>query len=394
MIHRILDPSTLNHSFFLFGARGTGKSTLIKNILKSTVQIPVLLLEINLLKSQEEKAFLKDPAHLEKLLEPLRDKVGWVFIDEIQKVPALLNTIHDFIENSSLKFALTGSSTRKLKKEGVNLLAGRAFVYNLFPLTHNELKERFVLNEILSFGSLPKLFSLDSFGKKKNYLKAYADTYLREEIRLEQLVKKLEPFVSFLEIAAQSNGEIVNFSKVALDCGVDTKTVQTYFQILVDTLTGFFLKPYLASVRKRERHNPKFYFFDLGVKRALENSLSIPLQVGSPAYGRTFEHFIISEIVRLNSYAQNDFEIFYWRGEQDAEVDVILKRPQKPLALIEIKSSHEVSSRTIKNLTRIQADFGGSSEAFIFYNGTQKMQNGKITIFPWQMGFKELGIHA
>ncbi len=386
MVHRTINPSGDEHSFLLLGARGTGKSTLLKN----TIPNKARLLEIDLLSPGQENLFLRDPSHLERLLEPLIDQKGWVVIDEIQKVPSLLNIVHSFIEKSKLKFALTGSSARKLRTEGINLLAGRAFMYHLFPFTHQELSTQFDLQLSLEFGTLPKIFSLKTPALKKKYLNAYCETYLREEIRIEQVVKKIEPFIAFLEIAAQSNGEIVNFSKIAFDCRVDTKTVQSYFQILSDTLTGFFLKPYFGSARKRERHNPKFYLFDLGVVRALSKKLAIPLVPATSEYGRAFEHFIVAEVFRICSYAQNDYELFYWRGEKQAEVDLVIRRPGLPLVLLEIKSSQIFDPRMCSTLSRVAADFKEPTERVIIYDGKETLKHEKILIYPWKIGLKKL----
>ena len=389
MIHRILDLLKDDHSFFLLGARGTGKSTLIKTEIPQTK----ILLEIDLLSPKQEQAFLRDPSRLELLLAPIAHKKGWVVIDEIQKVPALLNVVHSLIEKTQLRFALTGSSARKLRKIGVNLLAGRASVHHLFPLTHLELAKRFNLLDALEFGALPKIFSLKSKALKRQYLSAYADTYLREEIRIEQLVKKLEPFMAFLEVSAQSNGEIVNFSKIAFDCGVDTKTVQTYFQILIDTHAGFFLKPFLGSVRKRERHNPKFYFSDLGAVRALGKKLTLPLIEATSEYGRAFEHFIVCEILRLSSYRRNDFELFYWRGERDAEVDLIIKRPGKSMILAEIKSSRVFDPKACATLERVGQSFKGAKDSIkmiLIYTGEDLLKVGEVAVMPWQKALVQI----
>src|SRR5690606_7834379 len=225
-----------------------------------------------------------------------------VVIDEVQKIPKLLDVVHRKIDESkragrSLRFILTGSSARKLRRGAANLLAGRADVYALFPLTAEELGESFSLEDALAFGTLPSLLDRDTTASKNRYLEAYARTYLKEEIWNEHLVRKLDPFAQLLEIAAQMNGRVLNFASIGRDAGVDTKTVQSYFQILEDTLLGFFLPPYHASERKRETTNPKFYFFDTGVKRALERMLTVPVLPRTYAYGEAFEHWVILEIM-------------------------------------------------------------------------------------------------
>ncbi len=201
-----------------------------------------------------------------------------MLLDEIQKVPKLLDEVHRLIEEKTDKiFILTGSSARKLKHGGANLLAGRAFVYHLFTLSCFELKEKFDLEKALHWGTLPKIFSLDGDSEKSEFLRSYADTYLKEEIWNEQVVRKLQPFRRFLEVAAQCNGKIINYANIARDVGVDDKTIKEYFCILEDTMIGFFLEPFRNSFRKRLVEKPKFYFFDTGIVRSLSRRLSVPL---------------------------------------------------------------------------------------------------------------------
>ncbi|MFQ5628705.1 MAG: ATP-binding protein, partial [bacterium] len=193
-----------------------------------------------------------------------------------------------------IQFIMTGSSARKLKRGAANLLAGRAFVYHLFPLTAQELKGDFELRTALEFGSLPEVWNLKEKDLAIRYLEAFSRTYLKEEVWNEQIIRKLEPFSYFLEVAAQMNGKVLNFSKIARDIGVDTKTVQSYFQILEDTLLGFLVPPFHRSVRKRQLTNPKFYFFDAGVKRALERTLTVSLLPQTYAFGGGLRAFCLS----------------------------------------------------------------------------------------------------
>jgi len=252
MIHRIFNPLTTN-SFFLFGARGTGKTTWLQGHFEATHS-----LWIDLLNLEEEERFALQPQILSELIA--KKQPHWVIIDEVQKNPKLLDIVHQEIEKRSSLFALTGSSVRKLKRGAANLLAGRAFVYQMHPLTHLELGESFDVQQSLTWGSLPKLLEYSTDREKISYLKSYTQTYLKEEIVSEQIVRKLEPFRRFLVIAAQQNGEIINFTNIARDVGADTKTVQSYFQILEDTLLGFLLPAYHSSVRKQQASGPKFYF--------------------------------------------------------------------------------------------------------------------------------------
>jgi predicted AAA+ superfamily ATPase len=204
-------------------------------------------------------------------------------IDEVQKAPKLLDQIHYEIEKRQIKFALTGSSARKLRRGGANLLAGRALMNHLYPLTHRELAADFVLQDVLQWGSLPEIFSAPSDLVRQEYLKTYVDSYLKEEILQEQLVRNVVPFRKFLPVAAQMNGKILNFSSMAKDLGVDWSTVKNYYQILEDTWLGFNLPIYHRSLRKQQLKGQKFYLFDLGVQRALERNLKVPV-------GRTFKH--------------------------------------------------------------------------------------------------------
>jgi predicted AAA+ superfamily ATPase len=300
-----------------------------------------------------------------------------------------LDSVHRAIESRPLCFALTGSSSRKLKRGGANLLAGRAFVYHLYSLTHLEIGDAFNLEEALHFGTLPKILGMKTHEEKSEFLRAYALTYIKEEIVAEQMVRKLQPFRDFLEIAAQCNGQIVNFSRIAEEVGADVKTIQSYFEILEDTLVGFLLAPFHESIRKRQRQNPKFYFFDTGVKRALDRTLTQSFGPGTYAYGNAFEHFIILEIHRLNSYWRKDWRFSYLRTKDDAEIDLIIDRPGLPRALIEIKSKDRITETDVTHLNRFASDMQ-KTEAFCLSRDAIKKRIGLTLCLPWQEGLKEL----
>jgi predicted AAA+ superfamily ATPase len=386
MVERLVNPLKTS-SFFLFGARGTGKSTFLRNYFPNDDSV----LWIDLLNPEEEDRYARNPLELAGNLDVTPGKIRWVVLDEIQKVPKLLDVVHSKIESSETRFAMTGSSARKLKREGTNLLAGRAFVYNLYPLTHRELGDRFNLDASLMYGSLPGLLRFDSGEEKMAFLRAYALTYLKEEIWGEHIVRKLDPFRKFVEIAAQCNGELINFANIARDVGVDIKTVQSYFEILEDTLLGFTLEPYHRSVRKRQRQAPKFYLFDSGVRRALDRTLTIELKPGTYAYGKAFEHLVIAEAIRLNEYHQKDYRFSYLRTKDDAEIDLVVERPGTSTALVEIKSTSQVDDRDTRSLERFAADIP-KSEAFILSTDPKAKRIGKVQSFPWQQGLKELGL--
>ncbi len=386
-VERLLSPS-LNSSFFLFGARGTGKTTFLREQFFSQKTAD---LNINLLTPAEFDLFLKNPQELLLRLEQIKKvQSGWVFIDEIQKLPVLLDLIQDQIVSGKFRFALTGSSARKLKKGAANLLAGRAFVYNLYPFSSIELGNQFSLHDFLEWGSLPKIYDYNQ-SDRKEYLQAYTQVYLKEEILEEQLVRKIAPFRQFLDVAAQSSGQILSYSNIARDCGSDPVSTRKYFEILVDTLIGFELLPFHESIRKRQRKNPKFYFFDIGVKRALDGTLGTSVIPSTSQYGVLFEHFIIQEIMRLSSYSRKNWKFSYLRTKDDAEVDLIIERPGLPRAVIEIKSTSQLNENHLSSFLKISKDFR-KAECFCFTNDPHPKKIGNVECLPWSEGLKALGI--
>jgi predicted AAA+ superfamily ATPase len=339
-----------------------------------------------------EERLAKNPASLLHQIERLDDQTAWVIIDEVQKLPKLLDIVQIGIEKYRKKFALTGSSARKLKRGAANLLAGRAFIFYLFPMTYLELGEQFDLHAVLQNGSLPSLFNLENTQDRHRYLRSYTQTYLKEEITAEQVIRKLDPFRLFLEIAAQQNGEILNYTNIAQDVGVSSLTIQSYFQILEDTLMGFFLYPYHTSIRKRQRANPKFYFFDLGVKRSLDGTVTVALTENSYGFGKAFEHFVIAEAIRLNSYFEKGYRFSYLRTKDHAEIDLIVERPGEPLALIEIKSTDAVDERDIRTLRAFKKDFTQPVDAYCLSRDPIAKAIDSISLLPWQEGFKAMGL--
>ena len=381
MIPRLLQlPS--DESFFLFGPRGVGKTTLLK-------QLPLFAnsLYINLLKAGEEQRFSKNPDELLFIVQALPAHITHVIIDEVQKLPKLLDLVHELIETSSKQFILTGSSARRLKQGGANLLAGRAFVYYLYPFCFLEIVSSTQLIDCLSWGTLPKILEYATIEKKQLYLEAYTNTYLKEEIWAEQFIRELSPFRRFLEVAAQTNGKLVNFSNIARDVGVADHTIQKYFSLLEDTLLGFFLEPFQHSFRKRLSKTPKFYFFDLGVVRALTAQLKVPLVPSTSYFGELFEHFIILQCIQLASYYHRDYRFSYLKTKDDAEIDLIVERPGLPLLFIEIKSSSQVRAEQLKTIKKMAEDFG-DCEAICFCCDTYAKKLDGITVLPWQQGLQ------
>ena len=375
-----------NNSFFLFGARGTGKTYLLKERFKER---PALY--IDLLDPDQNETFNLRPRTLAEQLAALTAGTEWVIIDEIQKAPKLLDIVHQQIESSRLKFALTGSSARKLKHGGANLLAGRAFVFRLFPLTAREIGEPFSLQTALAWGTLPRVMTLENSEDKRDFLRTYAHTYLQEEITQEQIVRRLDPFRRFLFVAAQMSGQIINFSKIAREAGASTPAVQSYFQILEDTLIALFLEPFHESVRKRQRGNPKFYFFDTGLQRALNNTLRVELAPHTYAFGVAFEHFIVNEINRLQSYAKKDYRLSYLRTKDGVEIDLIIERPGLKRALVEIKSTERATEDDVRSLERLGKDIP-NSEALCFTCDPIPKKIGRVSCFHWQRGLTEIGL--
>ena len=378
--------TTSSHSFFLFGARGTGKTTYIRDAFD-----PQASLYIDLLVPEVEDAYRRSPGRLENQVRALPDAIEWVLIDEVQRAPRLLDLVHRLIESTGKRFVLTGSSGRKLRRGASNLLAGRAFVYNLYPLTVPELGNAFALDDALRWGTLPEIYALPGNDDREAYLRAYALTYLKEEIVAEQIVRRLDPFRHFLEVAAQSNGMVVNYANIARDVGADPKTVNAYFSILEDTLVGFLLPPYHRSIRKQQRANPKFYFFDSGVRRSLDRTLQVSLNPGTYEYGRAFEHFVVTQIAHLSKYRHPDWRLSYLRTGAGAEIDLVIERPGQSEALVEIKSSQRVDERDVRNLARFTGDFDNPEALCISLDPTRMRMDG-VLCMHWRDALAELGL--
>ncbi|MBN2189345.1 MAG: ATP-binding protein [Chitinispirillaceae bacterium] len=385
MFQRIVSPLKSN-SFFLFGARGTGKTTFLKGFFD-----PKTVEYIDLLRIDEEEIFARNPSELENRVSGLKPEKQWVVIDEIQRIPRLLDSVHRLIESTPVKFALTGSSGRKLKRGASNLLAGRAFVNHLHPLTLCELGRDIPLADLLRWGSLPKVLQLRTEEEKREFLRSYTHTYLREEIAAEQIIRRLDPFRNFLTVAAQCNGLIVNASKIARDVGADVKTVQSYFSILEDTMMGFLLPAWHRSVRKRQTTRPKFYFFDCGVKRSLDYTLSQEIYEGSYSFGNAFEHCIILELIRLNDYRRRDFRFSYLRTPAGKEIDLVIDRPGASIALVEIKSTEHVSEEDCSAINALLSDIPGA-EAYCVSRDTHRKKIGSTLCVPYIEAADELGL--
>jgi predicted AAA+ superfamily ATPase len=384
MFERYLQGRLPKTSFFLFGPRQVGKSTLLYK------EKPHLI--IDLLDPELQLSYNKNPNLLRQQIDDLSPNFkAKILIDEIQRVPKLLDIVHALMEQRpNLQFILCGSSARKLRHGASNLLGGRALFRTMHPLTLDELSDDFNLQLILAYGSLPKIYSILKQKKTKeaqDFLRAYAITYLREEIKAEALVRNLQGFQNFLDIAVAQYAEQINFSAVSRDCQVALSTVREYYSILEDTLIGVFLYPYLKSQRKRMSHQPKFYFFDNGVTRALLGTLQDPPNTSEQ--GRLFEQWILQEIIRLNEYHQKDWRLSFWRTSHGAEVDLLISRGTKLLYAIECKFSNQPSSSDLSGLRSFHENHA-EVPCYIVAPVNQSFRLSFARVLPPKKLFKEL----
>lgn len=327
-------------SLFLFGARQTGKSTFLRKEFPKSVFI-------DLLNSELRMRFKRRPS---LLYEMLKDKESntIVVIDEIPEVPELLNEVHRLISEKDIIFVLCGSSARKLKRKGYNTLGGRAYPCYFYPLTSNEITD-FDLDRALTYGLLPTHYLAKN---PKRLLAAYVDVYLKEEIQEEALARNLTGFHRFLEIAALTNGGIVNYANIASECGVSAQTIKSYFGILEDTLVGYMIPAYTKVMKRRLVQAPRFYFFDVGLTNHLLHRDA--LLRGTPEYGHAFEHFIIMELIAYIGYNHKEEQLSYWRTHTGVEVDVVIGNAK---LAIEIKSADEIAKRHMKGLKSFGDDY-------------------------------------
>lgn len=326
---------------FLWGARKTGKSTYLKELYPNSIYY-------DLLKTDLQIRYLKQPSNFrEEILGLKKDKLTLpIIVDEIQKVPALLDEIHWLIENTDGYFILCGSSTRKLRAAGTNLLGGRAIKYNFYPLVYPEIKEEFNLLKIFNNGLIPLHFISNN---PRKLLKAYVEDYLTNEIRAEGLVRNIAAFNRFIDSIAFSHGELLNYSNIARDCGIDAKTVKEYYQILVDTLVGYLIYPYTKKVNREIISSiPKFYFFDVGVAN---NIMQYRFnEVRGAEAGKALEHYIFTELTAYLGLNDLDYAINYWRTRTGLEVDFIISTIRGKAVPIEVKISSNVHNSELKGI--------------------------------------------
>jgi len=359
-------------SVFLWGARQVGKTTLLEQLFPQARYY-------DLLKANEFERFLRRPSILAEELDSLKEG-ELVIIDEIQKVPHLLDEVHSLIHRKKIRFILSGSSPRKLIRSGANLLGGRALKKTLYPLVSAEIPD-FDLIKAINNGMIPRHYMVNNPWER---FRAYIGVYLNEEIREEALSRKLKSFSRFLEIAALSNGEMIVYKNIAQDCGIDHRTVKDYFEILSDTLIGYLIPGFMATIKRRAIQTPKFYFFDVGIANYLLNRKN--LQPGTEIFGHSFEHLILQEIIAFLGYTQSTENLTYWRTSSGYEVDAIIGNGR---IAIEIKSTDEVKSRHLKGLQAFKEDFSQARTIVVSLDKYSRIMNG-VEIFPAKQFLKAL----
>lgn len=376
MFTRLFDLPT--HSFFLFGPRGTGKTTWLRHVLPEALWFDLLRMQ----------TFLALTRHTESFRQQVeaRPKGSWVVVDEVQRLPSLLNEVHALIaeRGRAYRFALSGSSARKLKRMDVNLLAGRVINRQFFPLTAAELNNDFDIDWVLRFGLLPQIHAepdvaLDS-------LEAYAANYVREEIQQEAIVRSLDSFARFLEVAALMNGQIANVAGLARDAAVARPTVQGYFAVLVDTLIGIWLPAWRKRAKVKEVASPKFYLFDPGVVRALAGRLREPLD--GTERGSLLETWILHEIRAAMARQNTGGQLHYWRTPSGSEVDFVWTRGPHAVG-VEVKAATTWRTEYGAPLKALVAQ-GALQAAYGAYLGTVELKDGALRIFPLRRFLKEL----
>jgi len=373
MYSRLIKPPKAK-SFFLFGPRGTGKTTWVKQTFSGAIYL-------DLLEAELFNDLLANPQRLENLIP--KDFKDWVIIDEVQRIPSLLHEVHRLIEKGRYKFILTGSSARKLRRKGPNLLGGRAFRYSMHPLMVVELGKDFNLEHSLKYGQLPCAYTESD---PKHYLESYVRTYLEEEIRQEGLTRNLGAFSRFLEAVSFSQASVLNISAVARECAVERKVVENYFFILEDLLIACRLPVFTKRAKRRLVAHSKFLLFDVGVFRAVRpmGPLDRPEEIDGPAC----ETLLFQEMRAINDIFDFGYTISYWKTSNNAEVDFVLYG-KKGIKAFEIKRTRRISVSMLRGLKAFLKDYP-MAKAYFIYGGKRYMREGKIEILPMGRAFREL----
>lgn len=366
MYDRLIDLPD-RQSFFLFGPRGTGKTSLIREKFAKCTRL-------DLLDDGIYTKLLANPRGLSDFV-PKSQQNEFIVIDEIQKVPKLLDEVHRLIEEKKWKFVLTGSNARKIKRSGANLLAGRALSLHLHPLSARELGRDFDLAHALKFGTLPMAVTGESPSK---YLASYVKTYLKEEVQLEGLTRSIENFARFLQIASFSQGSPLVLSNIASEASIHRKVVEDYFSILRDLLLSRELPIFSKRAKRDLITKNKFYFFDAGVFRTLRPMG--PLDSDSELRGLALETLVLNEIWSLNEYLELGYEVFYWRTRDHQEVDFVLYGP-KGFWAVEVKAGARVSAQDLQGLKAFCRDYP-SARAVVIYGGRERREHEDILFLP------------
>jgi uncharacterized protein len=361
-----------DRSFFLFGPRGTGKTTWLRERLPDAAWF-------DLVSDRELLSLMRDPGRFSRQVEALPTG-SWVVVDEVQRLPALLNEVHDLIARwpGRYRFSLTGSSARKLKRGGADLLPSRVVNRKFFPLTSAEIGFDFDLDDRLRFGDLPAVRSESSKRNRVDLLEAYVENYVTQEIRIEASVKRLDSFVRFLEVAALMNGQIANVSSLSRDAAVSRQTVQGYFEVLADTLLGSWLPAWRPRAKVKEVGHPKFFVFDTGVARALAGRLRDPLD--SAERGPLLETLVLHELRAWLNLSGSGGSLSYWRTPSGSEVDFVWTRGKHAVG-IEVKSSTRWRDGDGDALNGLVGD-KHVSRAFGIYLGDRRLKDGSIDVHP------------
>lgn len=363
-------------SYFLFGPRGTGKTTWLKKTYQDA-------LWIDLLNPQEERIFSMYPEKLKERINANPTK-KIVIIDEVQKVPKILDVVHELIENKiGLQFILTGSSARKLRKAGVNLLAGRALWRNFYPFMGIELKNLFDLSKALKTGLIPLIWSSEN---PEDKLEAYVNLYLQEEVKAEALVRELGNFSRFLEVMSYSHASLINLSNISRECEVPRKTVESYFQILQDLLLGYTINVFEKRAQRELSSHPKFYFFDPGVFRFLRKKGF--LDQSSEIEGAALEGLVAEHLKNFLSGKIQRGDLYFWRTRSGLEVDFILYGENLFYA-IEVKNNHMITSQTLRGLKEFSLEYP-EAKPILLHRGNEILKKDNVLCLPIENFFKNL----
>jgi len=373
-------------NFLLIGSRGTGKSTLLHERFRSeNVHF------IGLLASDIKDLLRRDSKGFERQLAELRSDVQWIVLEEIHKAPELLDVVPMLVEASKRRFVMSGSKVRKTNQGSSDAAEGKPSVYTLYPLTFLELGDAFHLPDVLRWGTLPQLFDLSSQKKKIAYLRAYVETYFQEEIVAEKKpLLRVDCFRKFLRQAAKYNGQILNCTTIGLKIGVGLQSVQSYYSFLEETLVGYSLPGYHFLRQQSQKRHPRFYFFDLGFKRALEGTLAQDLIPETEAFDQAFKHLVIVELIRWASYFAPSWSFSYVHIALGRDIELAIERPGRPLALVQIKSASMIREQDLSNFRQLPASLP-ASEFYCFSLDPQPKKIGNVFCLPWREGIQHLG---